>query len=59
MVEMNDDLRAATKLVALAIALAAAGVFLTGELVGLLVGAPIALAGIFRAFGLRDPGDFF
>jgi hypothetical protein len=56
---MKDDTRAAAQLLGLAIVWAIAGLLLTGTPLGLLVGAPVALAAIFRAFGHRDPSDWF
>lgn len=46
----------AARLVALAAGLTSVGVLISGDPLGVLVGAPVLLAAILRAFRLRDPG---
>jgi hypothetical protein len=53
------DTRSAARLMVVATGWAVVGLLVAGEPMGLLVGAPVAVAAIFRAFGRRDPSDWY
>jgi hypothetical protein len=42
-----------------AIALSGVGVLLTRDVLGAVMGAPVAIAAIARWFGIRDPSDIY